>query len=164
MPKDQNAESVMETLNYKVAIEKMILNSRKKVFLTKELILQYHALAMNGKGFAGKLRKENVFIKKNPAFATSDWKIIEKKLDELLKKYAIFENTKQDIKKIVDIATLTGAAIVALSSQYACFFSNNEKSAIFSREKGDSTAIFSPDLTFSLMYSRTFGNVLLLSV
>jgi len=104
MPKDQNAESVMETLNYKVAIEKMILNSRKKVFLTKELILQYHALAMNGKGFAGKLRKENVFIKKNPAFATSDWKIIEKKLDELLKKYAIFENTKQDIKKIIKFA------------------------------------------------------------
>lgn len=34
---------------------------------------------------------------------------------------------KQKINKIVDLATLTGAAVVALGSQYACFFSNNEK-------------------------------------
>ncbi|OGY94138.1 MAG: hypothetical protein A2406_01500 [Candidatus Komeilibacteria bacterium RIFOXYC1_FULL_37_11] len=36
---------------------------------------------------------------------------------------------KQGIKKIVDIATLTGAAIVALGSQYAGFFSNSDKLA-----------------------------------
>lgn len=34
---------------------------------------------------------------------------------------------KQNIKTVVDVATLTGAAIIALGSQYACFFSNNEK-------------------------------------
>lgn len=34
---------------------------------------------------------------------------------------------KQKIDKIVDIATLTGAAIIALGSKYACFFSNNDK-------------------------------------
>jgi len=36
---------------------------------------------------------------------------------------------KQKITKIVDLATLTGAAIIALGSQYACFFSNNDKMA-----------------------------------
>lgn len=36
---------------------------------------------------------------------------------------------KQGITKIVDLATLTGAVIVALGSQYAGFFSNNDKMA-----------------------------------
>ncbi|MFA6604504.1 MAG: leucyl aminopeptidase [Patescibacteria group bacterium] len=34
---------------------------------------------------------------------------------------------KQGIKKIVDMATLTGAVIVALGGQYAGFFANNDK-------------------------------------
>src|SRR3989339_596130 len=105
LPKDQKAESVMETLNYKKAIEKMLANSKKRVMLNQSLILEYHDLAMSGKEFAGKLRRENVFIKKNPAFTTSHWKYVEKKLGELLKKYVIFENAKQDIENVIQFAS-----------------------------------------------------------
>ena len=85
-------------------MDKMLEYSGKRIPLTKTLILEYHNIAMNGKTFAGTFRKENVFIKLNPEFVTSDWKDIAKKLDTLMIKYNDFENAKQDIDKIIRFA------------------------------------------------------------
>jgi len=104
VPEDQKAEFIEETLNYKRAIEQMIINSKNKIVLSTALILHYHATAMNGKGFAGTFRKENVFIKKNPLFETSDWKDVERKIDKLMKEYILFESTKKNIAEIISFA------------------------------------------------------------
>jgi len=104
VPQKQKIEFIEETLNYKRAIEEMLKKSKHKFPLTKEIILQYHTIAMNGKSFAGKFRSENVFIKLNPEFITSDWKDIENKITILMNEYIKFENSKKDISKIIEFA------------------------------------------------------------
>jgi len=104
VPEKQRLESIEETINYKMAIDKMISNSKNKVMLKLGTILEYHAIAMSKKGFAGKLRKENVFIKANPKFVTSDWKDVEKRLNVLLLKYNDFESSKKDVSETIKFA------------------------------------------------------------
>ena len=104
VPEKQKLESIEETMNYKRSMDVMIENSRKKIRLDKELILRYHEIAMHGKDFAGKIRRQNVFIKKNPKFVTSDWKDIEKKLNALMIKYKEFQDNKQDMDGIIRFA------------------------------------------------------------
>jgi Fic family protein len=104
VPQKQKIEAIEETINYKKAIEEMLTNSKNKLPLNREIILQYHAISMNGKSFAGKFRKENVFIKLNPEFITSDWKDIENKLSILMDNYLKFESSKQDISKVIEFS------------------------------------------------------------
>lgn len=104
VPQKQKMEAIVETINYKRAIEEMLPNSKNRLPLSRGMILRYHAIAMNGRPFAGKFRKENVFIKLNPSFITSDWKDIENKLLKLMDSYLKFENSKQDISKTIDFS------------------------------------------------------------
>jgi len=104
VPQKQKMEVIEETVNYKRAIEEMLVNSKKKIPLSRETILQYHAIAMNGKSFAGKFRKENVFIKLNPEFITSDWKDIANKISKLIDMYIEFESAKQDVSKVIEFS------------------------------------------------------------
>jgi prophage maintenance system killer protein len=53
---------------------------------------------------SGKIRKQNVRIKKNPNFKTSDWHLIKKRLNSLIAKYKNFNKRKKDIKNIIDFA------------------------------------------------------------
>lgn len=105
VPESQKMEAIEETINYKRSIELMIKNSKDKKLLDKKLILYYHSVAMHGKSFGGLIRKENVFIKKNPKFTTSDWKHIEKSLNTLIGRYNAFENEKRNIEEIITFAS-----------------------------------------------------------
>jgi len=100
----QNLESIEETVNYKKAIEYMLSNSGEKVKLTEDLILKYHLIAMGGKQFAGKIRTQNVFIKKNPDFNTSDWKDVPAMLSKLMDAYYNFESKKRNVAQIIEFA------------------------------------------------------------
>ena len=104
VPEKQRLDSIEETINYKAAMDAMIINSKNRLLLKLDVILAYHTMAMSKKDFAGKLRKENVYIKANPKFVTSDWKDVEKKLNILMDKYTIFESTKRDVAETITFA------------------------------------------------------------
>ncbi len=95
---------IQEVINYKKAIDLMMSNAKKKVKLDLKLILKYHKLAMSHIHGAGEIRKQNVKIKGNPNFKTSDWQLINLKLNELMKKYDEFKSKNRDIKEVSDFA------------------------------------------------------------
>jgi Fic family protein len=105
VPANQKLEFIDETRNYKWAVEEMIENSDSKKRLDMALILHYHDVAMHGKDFSGKIRKQNVFIKKNPDFVTSDWKDIERKLSLLMDVYTKFEDSQNKIVETIIFAS-----------------------------------------------------------
>jgi Fic family protein len=100
----QNLESIEETVNYKKAIEEMMENSVRKVKLTLDMILKYHNIAMNSKHFAGRLRTQDVVIKKNPNFKTSNWRDVPAKISKLLEIYSDFESMKRNVAETVMFA------------------------------------------------------------
>lgn len=103
LPQNQKLEHIYEVSNYKNAIDEMNKIFRKK--LTLDIILNYHKLAMAQKEHAGKFRKENVFITKNPNFKTEDWKLIQNKINNLMEKYNIFESSKKEVFEIIKFAS-----------------------------------------------------------
>jgi len=104
VPTKYKLKSIQEVTNYKKAVDLMIENARKKVKLDLQLILHYHELAMDHIHGAGEIRKQNVHIKGNPNFKTCEWRLLHKKLNELMKKYETFESKKQDADKIIGFA------------------------------------------------------------
>lgn len=105
VPEKYKLIDIQEVINYKKAIDLMIANARKKVKLDLKLILEYHKLAMSHIQGSGEIRKENVMIKGNPHFKTSDWQLIHIKLNELMKRYEEFKSKKRDIKEVIDFAS-----------------------------------------------------------
>jgi len=104
VPEKYKLRDIQEVINYKKAIDLMMSNAKKKVKLDLKLILKYHKLAMPHLSEAGEIRKENVMIKGNPYFKTSDWQLIHLKLNELMKKYTEFKSKKRNTKEIIDFA------------------------------------------------------------
>jgi len=105
VPEKYKLRDIQEVLNYKKAIDLMIANAKKKVKLDLKLILNYHQLAMSHIQEAGEIRKENVMIKHNPHFKTSEWQLINLKLNELMKKYDKFNSEKRGIKEAISFAS-----------------------------------------------------------
>lgn len=105
VPEKYKLRDIQEVLNYKKAIDLMIANAKKKVKLDLKLILKYHQLAMSHILEAGKIRKENVMIKNNPHFKTSEWQLINLRLNELMKKYDEFNSEKRGIKEVISFAS-----------------------------------------------------------
>ena len=105
IPKDLRVLDVKALQNYQIALETMMNNALKGVKLTKEIILNYHYLAMQHiKRIAGKIRTVSVQIKGNPNFKIASVIKIEKLLDDLFKKYSEFINKKSKIKDIIEFA------------------------------------------------------------
>ncbi|MBL7148335.1 MAG: Fic family protein [Nanoarchaeota archaeon] len=102
IPEKHKLEHIHEVTNYKKAVDYMITNSKKKVKLDLNLILEYHKIAMAHIKEAGELRKQNVRIKLNPNFKTANWKEIPSKLNNLLEKYNKFNS--KDIKNIIEFS------------------------------------------------------------
>ena len=104
LPNTYKMNDVQEVTNYKKAIEKMIENTKKKVPVTLDLIREYHRLAMDHTEHAGMIRKQNVSIKGNPHFKTTDWKQLPEKLNELMRAYDVFQVKKKGIQEIIHFA------------------------------------------------------------
>lgn len=106
VPKKHKLIHIQEVTNYKAAVDLMMANAKKKIKLDIQLILEYHRIAMSHIRGAGAIRKQNVRIKFNPKFKTCDWNLIPFKLNELMKKYNLFETKKgKDVKEVIDFAS-----------------------------------------------------------
>ncbi|MBI4919266.1 Fic family protein [archaeon] len=53
---------------------------------------------------AGEFRKQNVKIKLNPSFKTSNWQNIKDKINNLIKKYLEFESKKRTLEEVITFA------------------------------------------------------------
>lgn len=106
VPSKYRIEDIEETIYYRKAVELMIINAKKRFHLSLPLILEYHRIAMSQMPNSGTLRNQNVMIRKNPDFDTSDWKDIQNRLDKLLEEYNIFEAKKNDIRETIRFASL----------------------------------------------------------
>ena len=104
IPKKYRLIHIQEVANYKKAVDSMIENARDKKKLTLALILEYHEKAMWHINGAGVVRKQNVRIKGNPNFKTCEWRLLPKKLAELMQKYEKFESEKHHLKEIIYFA------------------------------------------------------------
>ena len=104
IPAKYNLIHINEIQNYQKAIEYMIQNAKNKISLTLQLIQEYHKLAMGHMKDAGELRKQNVVIKGNPHFKTTDWQLLSQKLNELIHEYEIFQIKKKNIGDIIHFA------------------------------------------------------------
>lgn len=88
---DMAVETVQEVQNYQNAVQEMLKDAAEKRKITKQLIIKYHALAMQHKpDIAGKIRTVSVIIKNNPQFKIAKVNEIEQKLTLLLEKYNAF--------------------------------------------------------------------------
>ncbi len=104
VPEKYKLRDIQEVINYKKAIDLMISNAKRKVKLDLKLIPAYHKSAMSHIRGAGEIRKENVLIKGNPNFKTSDWQLINLRLKELIKRYEEFRLKDNGIKDVIDFA------------------------------------------------------------
>lgn len=103
IPVKYKLKHIEEVTNYKKAVDYMLNNSKRKVKLSLDLILEYHKIAMSHIKENGKIRKQNVRIKLNPDFKTADWKEIPEKLDNLLNRYNRFKS--KNIDEIIEFAS-----------------------------------------------------------
>lgn len=103
IPEEHKLVHINEVTNYKKAVDYMMSNCRRRIKLNLNLILEYHEIAMANINEAGKIRTQNVKIKANPDFTTSDWREIHSKLNELIKKYDDFN--KKDTDDIIEFAS-----------------------------------------------------------
>jgi len=104
IPTHYKISHIHEVTNYKKAVDLMIENTEEKVLLDLDLILKYHKLAMYHIHGAGMIRKQNVKIKLNPHFKTTDWQLVPKKLSELMEKYEEFNREKKKVEEVVRFA------------------------------------------------------------
>jgi fido (protein-threonine AMPylation protein) len=106
MPSEYTAENIREVENYQKAINQMNADAEEKKQITKESILNYHALAMQHKpDIAGKIRTHAVYIKGNPDYEVAEVSEIDSRLQVLLKKYNQFMGQKRNsVKEILDFA------------------------------------------------------------
>ncbi len=105
VPKKYSLLHVQEIANYKKAVDLMMEKAEEKEKLTLSTILHYHKLAMNHIYGAGEIRKQNVHIKGNPNFKTCEWRLLSKKISELMNQYDEFESKKgKKIKEIIAFA------------------------------------------------------------
>lgn len=91
VPDKYKIEYIQEVINYKKAVDYMISNAKNKIKLDLKLILEYHKISMDHIHGAGEFRKQNVKIKNNPNFKTSDYKLIGVKLEKLMGEYNEFD-------------------------------------------------------------------------
>ncbi|MCK5283084.1 MAG: Fic family protein [Nanoarchaeota archaeon] len=105
VPEKYKLSQIEEVTNYKKAIDLMIENAKRKIKLTLPLILDYHRLAMAAIKEAGKTRAQNVIIKNNPNFRTSDWQDIPEKLADLLGEYNNYMKKKKDMEEVIKFAS-----------------------------------------------------------
>src|SRR3989344_3415252 len=96
-----NSVDIQEITNYKKNVDMMVSYSGKKLKLTKDIILEFHKFAMNHTFHAGKFRQQNVVIKGNLEFKTSDWKMVSSKIDNLIERYNSFEKKKRKIGEVI---------------------------------------------------------------
>lgn len=82
-----------DAVNYKKALDELI---RPETELAMENILAFHRTAMQGmKEGAGKIRRQNVRIKDNPAFKTTDWHEIQPRLEAFFEQLKYVEQAKK---------------------------------------------------------------------
>jgi len=105
VPEKHKLIHIQEVTNYKKAVDFMVANAKKNVRLDLQLILRYHKIAMSHIHGAGVIRKQNVRIKFNLGFKTSDWHLIPLKLNELMRRYDEFEGMKKDVEKTIQFAS-----------------------------------------------------------
>lgn len=93
-----------QMLDYKNALDQFLHLSE---VISLENVLSFHRTAMNTlKRGAGMIRKQNVKIKDNPRFATPDWRLVPKQLDELFEKIdAMNRRKKKSAVQIVEEAS-----------------------------------------------------------
>ncbi|MFH1316940.1 MAG: Fic family protein [Candidatus Woesearchaeota archaeon] len=103
VPEKYSLQNIQEVTNYKKAIDLMISNAKRKAKLNLDLILNYHKIAMGTIHGAGEIRRQNVRIKLNPHFKTSDWHLIPKKMNDLMERYDKFRS--KELKKIIESAS-----------------------------------------------------------
>ncbi|MEK6872653.1 MAG: Fic family protein [Nanoarchaeota archaeon] len=105
IPANLKSEDIDEVKNYQKALLQMLKDSYNKNPLTLQTILDYHFLAMqHNSDVAGKIRKIEVHISRNPSFKITRAKDIEKELEELIKKYNDFIKKKVSLKEILNFA------------------------------------------------------------
>lgn len=105
IPANLKIEHVDEVKNYQKAIAEMIKNVQEKKPLSVQVILSYHARAMQHRPeIAGKIRAKEVHIRNNPDFTVSKVEEIEHGLYELFLKYNEFIAKKTTIKETIDFA------------------------------------------------------------
>ncbi|MHC1598070.1 MAG: Fic family protein [Candidatus Methanofastidiosia archaeon] len=103
VPKNLSVESIEEVKNYQKAMQKMLQDALNNMPLTKNVITNYHYLAMQHRDdIAGKIRDFPVYIKGNPYFKVAKAEEIEPKLNILIKKYNEFRVKKNALTKILD--------------------------------------------------------------
>ena len=86
LPDKQKLSHIQEVTNYKKAVDLMVDNAREKILLDLQLVLRYHEIALDHIHGSGKLRQQNVKIKGNPNFKTSEWQLIPAKIKALFDK------------------------------------------------------------------------------
>ena len=106
VPKDLDLESVQEVQNYQKAIGQMIMDAEEKAPLNRGAILNYHYLAMQHRPeIAGRIRKQEVYIKGNPDYKAAKANEIEQMLAALIDKYEKFTGKKKHtLKKILEFS------------------------------------------------------------
>jgi len=105
IPSNLRSDDVDEVKNYQKALNQMLQDSRNKMPLTVQTILDYHALAMNhNPGMAGKIRKVEVYIRGNPDFRVAEAGEIEGELNKLLEGYNEFIKRNTTLKQALVFA------------------------------------------------------------
>ena len=103
IPKDLRDSDVRELQNYQIALKSMMDNSIQGMKLTKEIVLNYHYLAMQHRlKIAGKIRSVAVYIKGNPNFKVAPVIQIKTLFDSLMKEYSEFTTRRHNIKEIIE--------------------------------------------------------------
>lgn len=106
IPANLKSKDVDEVKNYQKALLQMLKDSRDKKPLTVQTILDYHHLAMqHDPDIAGKIRKIEVHISRNPDFKITKAENIESEFGELIKQYNDFiRKAKSNLKEILAFA------------------------------------------------------------
>ena len=102
-PKAVTFKEMQETADYKKALDNLIAD---KTTLNLEKVLLFHETAMNSlEAGAGKIRKQNVKIKGNPEFKTTDWREVSAKLSGLFSFYVESVFKKMKAFEVVELAS-----------------------------------------------------------
>jgi Fic family protein len=105
-PKKQKMIHINEVSNYKRAVDRMIYYAELKTDLTLQMILEYHGMAMAHIHGAGELRQQNVRIKGNPNFKTTDWRSIPEQIMDLMEKYEKFRSSNREVEEVIHFSAL----------------------------------------------------------
>jgi fido (protein-threonine AMPylation protein) len=105
VPEKYKLSHIQEVINYKNAVDLMINKAKRNEELSLALILEYHQLAMSHIHGAGQIRQQHVRIKGNPGFKKCEWRLIPKRIKDLLEEYSSFRGSKNDIGEVIGFSS-----------------------------------------------------------